>query len=174
MRLEDDGTLTLRVPGNVRFRMYAESDSSFFLKRTPWRMRFTRDGTGAVTGMVLNMNGTERTAPRLGDRTSPAAASAPAPVRDLPIPAPEMARYEGTYTLRLGERTLDLRIFAQGGQLMSQATGQGAFGLRSQGDHVFIPTFSDEARLVFTVEGGRAASVTLHQNGAVASGARNP
>ena len=35
VRLEDDGTMTLRVHQNVRFRMYAESDSTFFLKRAP-------------------------------------------------------------------------------------------------------------------------------------------
>jgi CubicO group peptidase (beta-lactamase class C family) len=64
VRLEPEGTLTLRVPGNVRFRMYADSDSSFFLKRTPWRVRFATDAAGRATSLTLNVNGTDRTARR--------------------------------------------------------------------------------------------------------------
>ncbi|HEU0299289.1 MAG TPA: serine hydrolase, partial [Longimicrobium sp.] len=171
VRLEDGGTMTLRVPGNVRFRMYAESDSGFFLKRAPWRMRFTRDASGGVAGAVLNMNGADRTLRRLGDRTS---APAGAEVRDLPLTAEEMARYEGTYTLGMGQRTLEVRVFAQDGKLVAQAAGQEGFPLRYQGDHVFIPSFDDQVRLVFTVENGRATGVTLYQNGAEIPGTRNP
>lgn len=171
VRLEDDGTMTLRVPGNVRSRMYAESDSAFFLKRAPWRMRFTRDASGAVSGMVMNMAGMERTLRRLSDRTT---APPPPAVVDLPLAAEEMARYEGTYALGLGGRTLELRVFVQEGKLIGQAAGQEGFPLRSQGDHVFIPIFDDNVRLVFTVENGRATAVTLYQNGAVIPGPRMP
>ncbi len=171
VRLEDEGYLTVQMPRNVRSRMYAESDSTFFLKRAPRRMRFTRDASGAVSGIVLNMDGTDRTLRRLSDRTSAPAGSE---VRDLPLSAEEMARYEGAYTLSLGGRTLGMRIFAQDGRLMSQATGQEAFRLRHQGDHVFVPDFDDEVRLVFTVENGRATGMTLYQNGAVVPGTRDP
>lgn len=95
VRLEDDGTMTIRVGGNVRFRMYADSDSTFYLKRAPWRVRFTRDASGAVTGLVLDMNGTERQARRLGDR-APTWREEMAEVRDLTLSAAEMAPYEGT------------------------------------------------------------------------------
>jgi CubicO group peptidase (beta-lactamase class C family) len=172
VRLEDDGALTVRIPGNVRFRMYAESDSSFFLKRTPWRLRFTKDASGAVSALVLNMGGADQTARRVSD--APSAAAAPAGVRDLPLTAEEMARYEGTYALTMDGRTLDLRVFVQDGKLMSQAAGQQAFPLRYQGDHAFIPTFSDEVSLVFTVQNGRAASATLHQGGRMVQGMRTP
>jgi serine-type D-Ala-D-Ala carboxypeptidase/endopeptidase len=173
VRLEQDGTMTLRVGGNVRFRMYAESDSTFYLKRAPWRVRFTRDAGGAATGMVLDVNGQARTGRRVGDR-APTPAEEAAAVRDLPLSAAEMAGYEGTYTLRMGERSLALRIFAQDGHLMSQAAGQGAFRLRNQGDHVFIAEFDNRVRLVFTVENGRATGVTLQQNGQQVTGTREP
>ena len=173
VRLEEDGTMTLRVPSNVRFRMYAESDSTFFVKRAPWRVRFTKDASGAVTGMTVDMNGTVRNTRRVSDR-APTRREEVSAVRDLPLTAEEMARYEGTYTLAAGGRTLDLRVFVQNGRLMAQATGQQAFPVRNQGDHVFIPTFDDEARLVFTLENGRAASVTLHQGGQAVQGARQP
>jgi D-alanyl-D-alanine-carboxypeptidase/D-alanyl-D-alanine-endopeptidase len=173
VRLEEDGTMTLRVPGNVRFRMYPESDSTFFIKRAPWRVRFARDGSGAVTAMTVDMNGTERNARRVSDG-APTRRDEASAVRDLPLTPEETARYEGTYTLAAGGRTLPLRVFVQDGRLMAQATGQEAFPLRNQGDHVFIPTFDDEVRLVFTMENGRAASVTLHQGGQAIQGARQP
>lgn len=93
-------------------------------------------------------------------------------VVDLPLDADDSARYEGTYLLSLGEQTLELRVFVDDGRLMAQAEGQGANRLRYQGDHEFVPTFDDNVRLVFTVENGRAASVTLHQGGAVVTGER--
>jgi D-alanyl-D-alanine-carboxypeptidase/D-alanyl-D-alanine-endopeptidase len=60
----DGDALTLQAPGNVRFRMYAESDTEFFLKRTPWRLRFTEDDGGEIAGLVVNMNGVDRRARR--------------------------------------------------------------------------------------------------------------
>lgn len=173
VRLEDDGTMTLRVPGNVRFRMYADSDSTFFVKRAPWRVRFTRDAAGAVGGLVIDTDGTERPARRISDRAFTPAQEAAA-VPDLPLTAEEMARYEGAYTLRVGERSLPIRIFAQDGKLMSQAAGQSAFRLRSQGNHVFLAEFDAAVRVVFTVENGRATSLTLHQNGRAIPGSRDP
>ena len=62
VKLENEGWLTVRVPGNVRFRMYAESADKFFLKRTPWRFTFNKDATGAVTAFTVNMNGQDRQA----------------------------------------------------------------------------------------------------------------
>lgn len=171
---EDDGALTVRVPRNVRFRMYADSDSSFYLKRAPWRVTFTRDASGAVASLVVDRNGTRQTARRLAADEARTAPPPPAQVRDLPLTPDQMARYEGTYALQAQGRTLDLRVFVQDGRLMAQATGQGAFPIRYQGEHVFIPTFSDEARLVFIVGTGAAESVTLHQGGMVAPGARKP
>jgi len=59
--LGEDGTLTVKAGGNVRFRMYAESDSAFFLKRTPWRFTFTRNEAGEVTGVSADLEGNRRT-----------------------------------------------------------------------------------------------------------------
>ncbi|HET9369299.1 MAG TPA: serine hydrolase [Vicinamibacterales bacterium] len=60
--LEPDNTLTVKAGNNVRFRMFAESDSQFFLKRTPWRFTFTTDEAGTVTGVVVDVEGTIRNA----------------------------------------------------------------------------------------------------------------
>jgi hypothetical protein len=65
VRMEPDGMLTIHVPNNVRFRMYAEADGKFFLKRTPWRFVFTKDATGQVTGLEADMEGTKRAATKI-------------------------------------------------------------------------------------------------------------
>jgi len=83
-------------------------------------------------------------------------------VRDLPLSAEQLAVYEGVYELRPG---FELSVTARNGQLFSQATGQGEFRLRAQGEHIFIATFDDNVRLVFEVEDGRAGRMVLHQGG---------
>jgi serine-type D-Ala-D-Ala carboxypeptidase/endopeptidase len=65
VRMEPDGTLTIQVPGNVRFRMYAEADAKFFLKRTPWRFVFTKNASGQVTGLEADLEGTKRIATKI-------------------------------------------------------------------------------------------------------------
>ena len=86
VRLEDDGTMTLRMPQNVRVRMYAESDSAFFVKREPWRVRFTLDASGAVTGLRVYVNGTEQAGRRVSDRA--------------PTPRQEAARARDPFTVQ--------------------------------------------------------------------------
>lgn len=98
-----------------------------------------------------------------------------AEIPDLPISTDEAARYGGTYALQLPEgRTLELRVFVEDGQLKAQATGQNASRLRWQGGHAFLHGTDAGIRLVFTVEGGRATSVTLHQGGGQFVGPRKP
>ncbi|NIQ54181.1 MAG: hypothetical protein GWN71_12555, partial [Gammaproteobacteria bacterium] len=108
--MEDEGWLTMQAPGNVRFRMHAESDTSFFLKRTPWRFWFTRDEAGAVVGMVADLEGSERSGPKVSDDGPPprvVAGNARPEAEDLPMTAEEMAPYEGTFVLEAGPRTLE-------------------------------------------------------------------
>ncbi|HST57330.1 MAG TPA: serine hydrolase [Longimicrobium sp.] len=169
VRLEDDGAMTIRVGDNVRFRMYPESDSTFYLKRAPWRVRFTRDASGAVGGLVLSVDGNEQVARRVSGAT-PAAPQ----VLDVPLTAEQMALYEGTYALQADGRTLEVRVFVQDGRLMVQPGGQTTTRLRAQGDHAFIPEADARIRFVFTVENGRATAATLHQGGRTIQGARLP
>lgn len=174
VRMEDEGYLTVQIPRNVRFRMYAESDSVFFLKRTPWRLRFTRGGDGRVAGVVVDMEGTERSARRVGDSAPPPAVVAGNAALDLPLTPEQMALYVGTYLLQSGERTQEMRVFVQDGQLMSQPGSQSARRLLYQGNHEFQPERALEFRLVFTLENGRAESVTLSSGDRSMSGRRRP
>jgi CubicO group peptidase (beta-lactamase class C family) len=83
-----------------------------------------------------------------------------ATVRDEPTTARELAAYTGVYQLAPG---FELTVFEQNGRLWTQATGQGAFRLRSQGDGTFVPTFDDDVRVEFVMEGDRATTLILFQ-----------
>jgi CubicO group peptidase (beta-lactamase class C family) len=85
-----------------------------------------------------------------------------ATVRDEPIAAREIAAYVGAYRLAPG---FELTVFEQNGQLWTQATGQGAARLRSQGDGTFVPTFDDAVRVEFVMDGDRATTLILFQGG---------
>jgi D-alanyl-D-alanine carboxypeptidase len=93
-------------------------------------------------------------------------------IPDLPLAAEDLARYEGAYTLQLGERALEVRVFAEDGRLRAQATGQGVLRLLHQGAHTFVAAQDKDIRLVFTVADGRAESLTLHQRGRAVPGPR--
>jgi CubicO group peptidase (beta-lactamase class C family) len=76
VKLEADGRLTLRTPETVRLQMYPETDSSFYLMRNAWRVTFTKDASGEITGLNLNMHGMERPARRVGrDQPPPTSVS---------------------------------------------------------------------------------------------------
>jgi CubicO group peptidase (beta-lactamase class C family) len=90
-------------------------------------------------------------------------------ILDEPLSEEQMAVYEGVYEIR---PEFELTVFSRGGQLFTQATGQGEFRLRAQGDHVFVPTFDDAVRLVFVVEDGKATTAVLHQGGQVTEAPR--
>jgi hypothetical protein len=83
-------------------------------------------------------------------------------IKALPLPAEELARYEGTYDLG----TLELRIFAEGGRLRAQGTNQPVLDLLYQGDHTFVAEADHGIRMVFQLDGARASGFTLYQGGA--------
>ena len=89
-------------------------------------------------------------------------------VQDLDLDAAAMNVYVGEYQLG----PLVLCVYLDDRQLMSQATGQPAFRLRAQGDHVFVPSFDDEVRLTFEVADDRAVRVILRQGGGEIQGER--
>ncbi len=73
VRLEKEGFLTYQPSGKARARMYAKSDSSFYLLRGPWSFAFHRDDAGDVAAMTMAVDrreptaqGTTQTARRVG------------------------------------------------------------------------------------------------------------
>lgn len=174
VRLELEGWLTVQTPRNVRFRMHADSDTSFYLRRTPWRFTFRTDSLGDVTGFVADLAGTEVRARKVDDAVpDPQVVAGNFIHQDLPpLTAEEMALYEGRYAIRSDPQPMEVRVFVEDGQLMGQPTGQRSTRLLHQGDHAFIPMADTNLRLVFQVEDGQAERLTLHAGGRAFSGKR--
>ena len=60
-----DGTrLFVQATGQPRFEIYAEKRDAFFLTAVDAQLTFTRDASGAVTGLVLHQNGARQPAPK--------------------------------------------------------------------------------------------------------------
>ena len=60
-----DGVLYVHPTDQPTFRLWAESETDFFLKEVDAQVTFTRDAQGAVTGLVLHQNGQSSTAPKV-------------------------------------------------------------------------------------------------------------
>ena len=60
----DDGHLTLRMPGQVAFALFAESPSRFFLKVSEIEIAFSKTAAGKVTQATIYQDGAELKAPR--------------------------------------------------------------------------------------------------------------
>jgi serine-type D-Ala-D-Ala carboxypeptidase/endopeptidase len=60
-----DGALHGQATGQPAFRLWAESETRFFLKEVDAQITFERDAGGAVTGLVLHQNGQNAPGKRL-------------------------------------------------------------------------------------------------------------
>jgi CubicO group peptidase (beta-lactamase class C family) len=56
--------LSEKLGGQPAFPIYAESETVFFLKVVDAQMEFEKDGSGAVTGLILHQGGRDQKAPR--------------------------------------------------------------------------------------------------------------
>jgi hypothetical protein len=95
----------------------------------------------------------------------------PEVVKDLALNAADVSRFSGTYSLG----PLQIRVFESAGKLQAQATGQGAFGLKWQGDSTFVAAFDDNVRLIFrSADGAPASALILFQGGLAQTATRVP
>jgi CubicO group peptidase (beta-lactamase class C family) len=92
------------------------------------------------------------------------------------LTAADRARYVGEYDLGLPGGVRQFSVTEKDGALFGQLQvgGQAPFELLPYGNHTFGLAASEEARVVFTVENGRATEVTLRQPGGSFSGKRRP
>jgi hypothetical protein len=60
-----DGMLFVHSTGGATVRLWAESERDFFLKEIDAQLTFTRDASGAVTGVVVHQYGRDRVAPKV-------------------------------------------------------------------------------------------------------------
>ena len=55
-----DGALSVKPAGQPAARLWPETETGFFLEEVDAQIAFTRDATGAVSGLILRQNGEER------------------------------------------------------------------------------------------------------------------
>ena len=60
-----DGVLFVKSTGGATVRLWAETDRDFFLKEIDAQLTFTRDASGAVTGLVVHQFGRDRAAGKI-------------------------------------------------------------------------------------------------------------
>ena len=53
----EDGALFAQATGQGKFPIFAESETEFFLRVVDAQVSFTKDDSGAVTGLILHQNG---------------------------------------------------------------------------------------------------------------------
>lgn len=170
VRIEEDGHLTVQAPMAPRVRLYPRSDRSFFTKREEWEVTFQTDEAGEVVALVLDWNGRETRFARAGDEVPLPSVVAGNAIP--PVSLEEIRLYAGTYLMVIGDREHELRISGQDGRLMAEPQGQGVTPLIPEGEHGFVFAVNPGVRLVFTLDGGRAERVTVHQGGSSWSGER--
>ena len=104
------GQLFARGTGQELFPLFASGPDQFFAKITDITLRFTRDGQGAVTGLVLHQ-GTDFPSPRVSEHDAAAELGA------IDLDGKTLRAYEGSYQLLPGQI---LTISAKDGHLQSR------------------------------------------------------
>ncbi len=145
-----NGQLSGQVSGQGRLPLFAESETKFFYKAVDAQIDFGKDDKGPY--LTLHQNGRDMKAPRTSDTV--------AERKEIAVSPQILAQYTGTYELRPG---FDLVITLEGGQLMSQATGQGKFPIFAESETKFFPKVLDAEIEFFKDDKGAVTSLTLHQ-----------
>jgi hypothetical protein len=160
----DGAQLSEKLGGQPAFPIFAESETMFFLKVVDAQIEFLKDAGGAVTHAVLHQNGRDMKAPRVSDR-----AELPPPRKETQVPADVLAKYAGTYELGPG---MEVAMTVEGGQLMTQMTGQPKFPLFAESETKFFLKVVDAQVEFFKDAGGAVTHLVIHQNGRETKGTR--
>jgi CubicO group peptidase (beta-lactamase class C family) len=151
----DSGQLSGQVSGQGKLPLFAESETRFFYKAGDAQIDFSKDDKGAVTSLTLHQNGRDMPSPRTSNTV--------AERKEITISPTILAQYTGTYELRPG---FDLVITLEGGQLISQATGQGKLPLFAESETKFFPKVIDAQIEFLKDDKGAVTSLVLHQGAA--------
>jgi CubicO group peptidase (beta-lactamase class C family) len=151
----EGGQLITQVSGQGKVPLFAESETKFFPKVVEAEIEFGRDEKGAVSYLVLHQGGRDMKAPRTGATVVER--------KEIAVSPAILARYVGTYELRPG---FDLVITLEGGQLISQATGQGKIPLFAESETKFFPKVMDASIEFVAGDQGAVTHMVLHQGAA--------
>ncbi len=160
-----DGGLSAQATGQPSIAIFNSAPDEFFYKVVDAQLTFERDAAGKIKGVILHQNGRDMPAPRV---EGVAATPKPAP-REIPLAAPALLQYVGTYSLVPG---FALLVTSEGGQLYVQATGQPRVPVFASAPDEFFFKVVDAQLSFLRASDGSVRSVTLHQNGRDLNGAK--
>ena len=160
-----DGGLSAQATGQPSIAIFNSAPDEFFYKVVDAQLTFERDAAGKIKGVILHQNGRDMPAPRVD---GVAATPTPAP-REIPLAAPALLPYVGTYSLVPG---FALKVTSEGGQLYVQATGQPRVPVFASAPDEFFYKVVDAQLSFLRAPDGSVRSVTLHQNGRDLNGAK--
>jgi CubicO group peptidase (beta-lactamase class C family) len=148
----DGGQLISQVSGQGKVPLFAKSETTFFPKVVDAEIEFGKDDKGAVTYLVLHQGGRDMKAARTSGKV--------AEHKEITVSPKVLAQYTGTYELRPG---FDMVITVEGGQLISQATGQGKLPLFAESETKFFPKLIDAEIEFLKDDKGAVTHLVLHQ-----------
>lgn len=150
-----NGALHTQRSGGQWIKAYPTSENHFFYKTSFSHFEFVIEG-GQVTGMLMYQEGS-----REGEKAVRVSDEVPTR-RAIVVDSAILERYVGVYELQPG---FDLAVSLDGGKLMAQATGQGAFQLHPETETEFFIEEID-AQVTFVVgPDGKVGELILHQGG---------
>lgn len=152
---EDDHLVTQRS-GGAKAAAYPVSESEFFYKEIPVRIRFVRDSQGVTTGMVA--------IPRYGGEEPATKISNEVPKERSVVKLDPAAydRFIGDYELA---PTFHLIVTREGDRLFAQATGQERAEIFAASESEFFLRVVD-AQITFARDAaGNVTGLVLHQGG---------
>ena len=148
----EGGQLITQASGQGKVPLFAMSETKFFPKVVDAEIEFGRDDKGAVNYLVLHQGGRDMKAPRVSDKV--------AERKEVVVSPKILALYTGTYELRPG---FELVITLEGGQLVSQATGEGKIPLFAESETKFFPKVMDAEIEFLKDDKGAVTHLMLHQ-----------
>jgi hypothetical protein len=157
IRLDGDH-LTTQLTGQQQFRIFAESETKFFLKVVEAQVEFVKDASGAVTHAVMHQNGRSREVRRTSGIVAPTPQH-----KEIAVPAGTLARYVGTYQM---PANAELSVTLDGSQLMAQLTGQPKFPIFAESETLFFYKIV-EATLEFQQDASGAATAVRLRQGSI-------
>jgi CubicO group peptidase (beta-lactamase class C family) len=126
----DGGQLFTQLSGQGKLPLFPSSETMFFLKAVDAQVEFGKDEKGPYA--VLHQGGRDMKAPRTSDQVVER--------KEVAVAPKILEQYVGTYEMRPG---FDMAITLEGGQLVSQATGQGKIPLFAESETKFFPKLMD-------------------------------
>jgi hypothetical protein len=159
----DGDHLVSQMSGQGKLPLFAQSETSFFMRAVEVQLDFVKDASGSVTHLVSHQGGRDTTAKRVSDTV--------AQRREIALPAEALRQFVGPYELRPG---FDMVFTVAANQLTVTPTGQPPDALFAESTDKFFSKRVD-AQVEFVRDAsGVVIHLVLHQGAFHGKAPRKP